>query len=68
MFKSKTVESIMATFTKTISDLEEVMNERQKEIDTNTKIIQTLEATNGENQQEIDNAASISVKLKSLLS
>ena len=66
MFKIKTVADIVSVFNKTIVNLDDVITERTKAIDSNAKVIQTLVASNGEHQQEIDNAAAVSAKLKAI--
>jgi t-SNARE complex subunit (syntaxin) len=67
MFSIRSVESIMGVFTKTIKELETVVEKQQRLIDTSEHTVRTLEAEIESAKDEQDKATKFVGNLKELL-
>ena len=68
MFKSKSLESILSTFTKTVEDLSILIENNAAKIGGNNKAISALLESNTSLQSDINTAANIKDKLTKLIS
>lgn len=68
LFKTKTVDSIVASFNKIVTDLDDLIKSKSIIIDTNNRIITSLTSDNSTHQAEIERAAIIQKNVNKLLS
>lgn len=64
--KYKTVDQIVSSFTKTITELERVVTENSGVITNNAHLIQQLVDSSAAAQKEADSATAIANKLKAI--
>lgn len=68
MFQRKTVQSVVASFQKTIDDLNEISNRENQNVDRITTEIAQLEAEKQNSLEEGNAAIAIAAKIRKLIS